>query len=108
MPVTDPEPSAFPHPTTVRSVPAPYDLVPGGIISEHTPGSRGMTLRDWFASVALVALVLDQQMDAEYDDPGELATQAYDLAGMMMLVREQRPGSTPPAWNPPRRRPPPT
>ena len=50
--------------------------------------SNGMTLRDWFASQALVGLIADPSRDGSTDDR---ARYAYAYADAMLRAREVKP-----------------
>ena len=48
---------------------------------------KGMTLRDWFAGLAMQAMV--QSEDYEWTND-HIAREAYDIADLMLQVREQK------------------
>lgn len=61
---------------------------------DNGPGSRGMSLRDWFAGQALAGDLATQSDDfGFYDNSASVAEsyaiRAYELADAMLKVREQ-------------------
>ena len=53
-------------------------------------GTTGMTLRDWFAGQALVAMTTSPHLDYNMDDGAKmLAEDAYLVADAMLAAREQ-------------------
>lgn len=72
------------------SVPIEHDYLQTGV---HTAKFPGMTLRDWFASQALVALI--GKAEAVNSDgwswrTGTLAGDAYAFADDMLVAREAK------------------
>lgn len=93
MPVIDLEPSAFPHGPTVRRVSVPNDLVPGGFVSEHVPGSPGMTLRDYFAAAALSHMIRTDSLALSRATVQYWAGLCYVVADAMVEARQRPPMS---------------
>ena len=84
----EPEPSAFPHPPGISRVYISPDLVPGGYYSQATPGSCGMTLRDYFAAAALMSMAGNHGMPFGETSVRYWAAAAYQVADGMMRARE--------------------
>ena len=64
--------AAFPNPHTIADANDPF----------FKPGERGMTLRDWFAGMALQALITARE--PEGGTPHQIAIDAYDYADKML------------------------
>lgn len=59
--------------------------------TDHAPGQRGMTLRDYFAAKAMAAMVSGHFSHYGHDnywDRESIADQAYELADAMLKARQ--------------------
>lgn len=72
------------------------------VVESATNGGSGMDLRDWFAGMALPAVIAatsagQHQPGTGFDDPrpmtARMACDAYELADAMLAARAQEPGT---------------
>lgn len=56
--------------------------------ADDAPGQRGMTLRDWFAGQAIIALLPGRYVGADADAQ-MMAEQIYKFADAMLAERER-------------------
>ena len=52
--------------------------------------STGMTLRDYFAALAMQAMMRNQKTRVEAGDVSSLAVNAYDIADAMLEARKEQ------------------
>jgi hypothetical protein len=59
--------------------------------STDTYGPKGMSLRDWFAGMAISTVLKDWKKDDDYsdEDHGCVATECYELADAMIEARKK-------------------
>jgi hypothetical protein len=56
----------------------------------HAAAFQGMTLRDYFAALAMQAMMRNQKTSVEAGDVSYLAVDAYDVADAMLEARKEQ------------------
>jgi hypothetical protein len=56
----------------------------------HAAAFQGMTLRDYFAALAMQAMMRNQKTRVEAGDVSSLAVNAYDIADAMLEARKEQ------------------
>lgn len=81
------EVSAFPHGPGYRRVAANDSFPPGAFLTETTPSSTGMTLRDYLAGQALMGMVGRLTLPVGAGSVRVLCEECYDIADEMIRAR---------------------
>ena len=86
---TDDGGSAFPHGEIIASQYDSAGNFSGNIVH---PESAGMSLRDWFAGMAIQGFCSAMSQDyGKRDAPSRYAEDAYDIADAMLAARKAKP-----------------